>query len=257
MTAAPSFAYDGNFRLDIEDPAWARLFDTHGIAPVRYDDMAKLTEALTCSVQTISYLPAANYFYVRDNPGYQPVASAIYAAENSTKLSSVLVVRSESGVTELDQLRGASLGYAHRFCTTSYFAPAILVHEHGGSLTEFFGQLEMVAPYEGQVDAVVAGVVDATMVQEDVLRKHPEYARTTRVIAREADMPTPVVIVDSRIDAALRSDLNDVLLAHRPRRTPDTLFAGFVPFEREQVERFLAAAAGAVPALDGLTEAPV
>jgi phosphonate transport system substrate-binding protein len=256
MTAAQTFAYDGNFRFDVKDPPWARLFDSHGITPVRYDDMAELTDALTSSVQTISYLPAANYFYLRDNPRYEPVASAIYAAEDSTLLRSVLVVRSESAVTELDQLRGASLGYAHRFCTTSYFAPAILVHEHASSLDEFFGELTVVAPYEGQVDAVVAGMVDATMVQEDVWRKHPEYARTTRVIAREGDLPTPVVIVDSGADAALKSDLNDVLLAHRPRRTPDTLFAGFVPFEHERVERFFAAAADAVPALDGISGTP-
>ena len=256
MTAELTFAYDGNFRFDVEDPAWARLFDSHGIKPARYDDMTRLTEALMSSVQTISYLPAANYFYLRESPSYEPVASAVYAAEDSTKLSSVLVVRSASAVTELDQLRGGSLGYAHRFCTTSYFAPAILVHEHGSSLPEFFGQLTMVAPYEGQVDAVVAGRVDATMVQEDVWRKHPEYARATRVIAREGDLPTPVVILDSSASAALRSELNDVLIAHRPQRTPDTLFAGFVPFEREQVERFFAAAADAVPALDSVSGAP-
>ena len=247
MPGPLTFAYDGNFRFDTEDPAWRSFFTSHGVEPVRYDDMAELTEALRGSIQTVAYLPAANYFYVRDIGDYEPVASAVYAAENSTSLTSVLIVRADGGVNDVEQLRGGSYGYVHKYCTTSYFAPAILVHEHGATLQSFFGRLVQVAAYEAQVEAVLAGEVDCTMVQEDVWLKHPEYAKTTRVIAREASLPTPLVIVDRHADAALRGDLDDVVLGHRPPITGDTLFAGFVAFERDQVSRFFAAAERALP----------
>ena len=244
-----TFAYDGNFRFDVDDPAWREFFERRDVLPVRYDDMAKLTEALTASVQTVSYLPAANYFYIRASPSYEPLASAVYAAQNILSLSSLLVVRASSEVTELAQLRGASLGYAHEYCTTSYFAPALLLSKNGYSIADFFGQLTKVPAYEGQIDAVVAGQIDATMVQEDVWSKHAAYAQTTRVIARKVNLPTPLVIVDANADADLKRDLSEVVFSHRPAITAETLFAGFAPYQREQVGDFLAASERALPAL--------
>jgi phosphonate transport system substrate-binding protein len=208
--------------------------------------MAELTLALSDSVQTIAYLPAANYFYLRDNPWYEPLASALYAADDTPNLTSVLVVRSAGDVTELGQLRGGTLGYAHKYCTTSYFAPALLLHDHGASIADFFGRLDVVAPYEGQIEAVLDGRIDATMVQEDVWRKTAEDARTTRVIAREEHLPTPLLVVDASADAGLKRDLTQLVLHDRPAITPDTLFSGFVPYRRRQVERFFAASAVAL-----------
>ena len=247
MSQSPNFTYDGNFRFDEQDPAWHELFERYDVLPVRYDDMAKLTGALTATVQTASYLPAANYFYVRDQP-YEPVASAVYAAENSTSLTSVLVVRSSTDVTEVAQLRGARLGYVHLYCTTSYFAPALLLSENGYSISDF-GELVGVAPYEAQIDAVVEGRVDATMVQEDVWLKHPHYAEVTRVVARVQNLPSPLLIVDRNAADDLKRDLTELAVSHRPAVTADTLFAGFAPYQREQVEQFLNASESAVPAL--------
>jgi phosphonate transport system substrate-binding protein len=244
-----TFAYDGNFRFDAEDSVWAEFFERHRVRPVRYDDMAKLTEVLRSSVQTVAYLPAADYFYVRDMPDYEPFASAVYAAEDTTSLVSLLVVRSSSDVTALGELRGATLGFVHEYCTTSYFAPALLVHELGSSLNEFFGGLVRVRAYEPQIDAVIAGQADATMVQEDVWRKHPLYAESTRVIARREDLPSPVMIIDGRVTLVFRRDLHQVVFSRRPELGPDTLFSGFVDFRRAQVERFFAESDDAIPAL--------
>lgn len=241
------FAYDGNFRFRPEDPVWAEFFDRHAIHPVPYDDMAELTDALTASVRTVAYLPAADYFYVRRRPGYEPLASAVYAAENSTRLTSLLVVRSSSGVTELSQLRGATLGYVHRYCTTSYFAPALLCQEHGDQMAGFFAQMVAVPAYEAQIEAVLAGQVDATMVQEDVWRRHPGYAQSTTVVARKEGLPTPLLIVDATAERDLKDDLTRVALSRRPPITDETLFSGFVPFERRQVEEFFSASEAALP----------
>ncbi len=240
-----TFAYDGNFRFDVDDREWTALFHKHHLRPVRYDDMAALTEALQTSVQTVSYLPAANYFYVRDDPAYEPIASALYAGDGSPNLSSVLVVRASSNVVDVDQLAGGSLGYAHPYCTTSYFAPALVLKERGHSIADFFQDLVIVPPYEGQIDAVVAGVVDATMVQEDIWETAPN-AGLTRLIARKAHLPSPVVLVDAGAGAGLKRDVTDVVLSHRPDVTPNILFTGFVPYRRGQIEEFFAASASAL-----------
>src|SRR5262245_23782618 len=244
--ASPTLAHDANLGFPVDDPAWREFLVRHGIRAAAYHDMAKLTVDLRHGVKAFAYLPAANYFYLRDDPTYEPVASALYAADQTPRLSSVLVVAMSSGITGLNQLRGRRLGYAHRYCTTSYFAPALLLQENRDAIADFFAALIQVPPYQGQIDSVVAGQADATMVEEDVWRKTPANAEATRVIARKDDLPTPVVIVGANTDGEFKKDLEQSLFFHRPRITPTALFAGFVAYQRRQVEEFFAASARAL-----------
>jgi phosphonate transport system substrate-binding protein len=244
--ASPTLAHDGNLGFPVDDPAWQGFLARHGIHAAAYHDMAKLTVDLRHSAKAFAYLPAANYFYLRDDPSYEPVASALYVADQTPRMSSVLVVAKSSGITALNQLRGRRLGYAHMYCTTSYFAPALLLLENSDAIADFFAELIQVPPYQGQIDSVVAGKVDATMVEEDVWRKTPANAEATRVVARKDDLPTPVVIVGANTSGAFKKDLEQVLFFHRPRITPTALFAGFVEYQRHQVEEFFAASAQAL-----------
>jgi len=79
----------------------------------------------------------------------------------------------------LRQLKGAKLGYINTYCTTSYFAPSILLARDGLALNDFFDAFA-VAPWQGQIDAVVDGRIDATMVYEDVWLARPSNAAETR-----------------------------------------------------------------------------
>jgi phosphonate transport system substrate-binding protein len=227
------------------------FLDGHGLHAAGYTDMAALTADLKQDVKAIAYLPAANYFYLRDDPSYEPVASALYAGDQTPRLSSVLVVTKASGITTLDQLRGRRLGYVHRYCTTSWFAPALLLWENHAAITDFFAALIPIPPYQGQIDCVVAGRVDATMVQENVWLATPANAEQTRVIARKDDLPTPLVIVAANAGDEFKKELRHLVLSHRPPITPATLFAGFVPYQRQQVEEFFAASARALPGAGG------
>jgi phosphonate transport system substrate-binding protein len=246
---SPALAHDRNLGFPIDDPAWQKFLDCHGIHAVAYDDMAELTVDLKQSVKAFAYLPAAKYFYLRDDTAYQPVTSALYAADQTPRLSSLLVVTKSSGITTLDQLRGGRLGYAHRYCTTSYFAPALVLLENHDAMADFFAALIQVPPYQGRIDSVVTGRVDATMVQEDVWLRMPANVDATRIIARRDDLPTPLLIVGANTDDDFKKDLSQLLFSHRPRITPTTLFCGFVPYQRQQVEEFFAASARALPAL--------
>jgi phosphonate transport system substrate-binding protein len=245
-----TLAHDGNLGLPVDDPVWREFLNSHAIRPVAYDDMARLTVDLKRRVQALAYLPAANYFYLRNEAAYEPVASALYAANQSPRLSSVLVVAESSGITALDQLRGRRLGIAHRYCTTSYFAPALVLLDSGHVIADFFAALIQVPPYQGQIDSVLAGRVDATMVQEDVWLKTRTNADTTRVIARRDNLPTPPVIVGTKTSGEFKQELARLLFSHRPTITPTTLFSGFVPYQQEQDEEFFAASARAVPRLE-------
>ncbi|MFK0016488.1 phosphate/phosphite/phosphonate ABC transporter substrate-binding protein [Streptomyces sp. NPDC091027] len=235
MTA--TFLYDANLRLDVDSPDWAAFLGEHGVHVHGFHgDMAPLTEQLEGHAATFSYLPVLNYFHLRADPAYEPVASALYAADGTTGIPSVLVVPADSEVTDPGGLRGKRLAIAHRFCTTSFLAPLLLVHDLGSHIDEFFGELVVTPPYEGQVEAVVAGTADATFVQEDVWRKDPAHAEKTRVIARRDHLPTPLFIVGTQAPPRLRSAVLELLLHHRPADEASALFSGFAPYDAAAVE---------------------
>ncbi|MFB7170600.1 phosphate/phosphite/phosphonate ABC transporter substrate-binding protein [Streptomyces sp. NPDC056254] len=238
MTA--TFLYDANLRLEVDSPEWSAFLEDHSIRACGYHgDMAPLTKQLEEHMATFSYLPVLNYFHLRADPVYEPIASAVYAADGTTGIPSVLIVPAGSGVTDARDLRGKRLAIAHRFCTTSFLAPMLLVHDLGGRIDEFFGELVITPPYEGQVEAVVAGSADATFIQEDVWLKEPAYAETTRTIARRDHLPTPLFIAGEEASLQLRSTVRDFLLNYRSAKNEPVLFSGFAPYDAAAVEETL------------------
>lgn len=241
----PIFAHDTNLRFPLDDPAWRDFFGRHEVEPVGYDDMKKLGDDLTENVLEVAFLPAGNYFYLRDQP-YTPVANALGAPDGTAELASLMVVPKESEATELAQLRGARLAFTHEFCTTSYFATALLLHEHGLSIDGFF---ELVPGYafEAQIDALLGGTAEATMVQEGVWHSRPDAIEATRVLGRRAGLPGPLIIVGESAGEELATELTGLLLDYGLPDRPDNLFTGFAPYKRELVEEFCAASAAALP----------
>jgi phosphonate transport system substrate-binding protein len=242
----PTFAHDANLGFPVDDPRWREFFDAHQVRLAGYRDMESLTNDLRADTTAFCYLPAGNYYYLRDDPSYEGVAIALYAADETTMTSSLLVAANASGIDTVEQLRGKRLAYAHAYCTTSYFAPALLLAEHGDSIRDFFGELVQVPAWQPQIDAVLDGRAEATMVQENVWLAQPSNAQQATVLGRKDHLPTPVVIVDKNGNERLNRELAELLLSHRPAMTPTTLFRGFVPYAVDQVEAFFTASARAL-----------
>jgi ABC-type phosphate/phosphonate transport system substrate-binding protein len=233
----PRGALDANLNFPAADPYWASFFAAERCAIESYTDLDALTARLLRHDLDVSYLPAANCFFLRGDKGYRGLASARAACSDAPYQSSVLIVAMSSPAADWHALQGARLGYINTYCTTSYFAPAILLARAGLSLDAFFRAVP-VAPWQGQIDAVIAGEIDATMVYEEVWLARRDNAERTRVIARLDDLPTPVFI--GRPDEAFVSRLEERLIAFGGRATCGALYAGFSSYQAERMERFFA-----------------
>jgi phosphonate transport system substrate-binding protein len=232
------FAMDKNLELPIKDPVWEQFFLKFGIAPALYTDMAKLTEKLKENTTLLSYIPTANLFYIRSDPYYTPIANAIFSMSSNSKISSLLVVAKKSPIQTLAQLKGKALGYIHPFCTTSYFSPALLLWRNHFSIHKFFSLLKQVGAWQSQIEAVISGEVDATMVSEDVWLKLPRNAELTKIIAREENLPCPLIVVGKGIDKTLLKELKEILFSYKPIAHSKDMFNGFIPYQKEQTEKF-------------------
>jgi phosphonate transport system substrate-binding protein len=231
------FACDVNLGFPCDQPEWVAFFSDRGRRTADYDDMGRLTETLKSHAATAAFLPAANYFYLKNDPYYAGFASALAMKTGGATVSSVLIVPKASAARSIVDLAGKRLGYINLYCTTSYFSPAILLAQHDIPFEGFFSAIRPLAAWQRQIDAVVAGDVDAAMVEEGIWRDNPTNAQATRIIGRVERLPGPVIVLARTADADFASAFLAKLLATRTAR-PHQPFAGYAPYCRDVVEAF-------------------
>jgi phosphonate transport system substrate-binding protein len=232
-------AFDGNLDFPLLDSYWAPLLKSGRCQIVSYTDLEALTQALRAHLVDFSYLPSANCYFLRHDPLLAGVASACSPRTGKPAQNSVFVVKRSNPATSWRELQGARYGYINTFCTTSYFSPSILLAREGLPLTGFFDAFAVPA-WQGQIDAVIAGTIDATMVYEDVWLAEPQNAVETKIIDRLDGLPTPPFIARTDIDGDFVATLKAELLAYKPHPAPSTLYAGFADYQSDAMARFFA-----------------
>lgn len=231
--------FDANLELPLSEPYWRQFFQTERCEIASLDDLDELTVALLSHQADFAYLPSANFFFLRNDRTWHGLASALSPRTKLPSQNSVLVVKRTNPATSWEQLKSARLGYINTYCTTSYFAPSILLARAGLALNEFFDAFA-VAPWQGQIDAVIGGEIDATMVYEDVWLAQPRNATETRVIARIDGLPTPPVIAAENLESGFISRLTRALVGCKPVASPGMLYAGFASYQDMRMRRFFA-----------------
>lgn len=234
-----NFLIDENLGLHPDELPWSELFPALGIAPTTTTDLAALDRSVAEHQPDIVFLPVADFHGVlaSGDDHYRGLAAVTSKFTGSPNLPSVLVVRKGDSATCLADLAGATLGYINRSCTSSYFAPAILVHGLGQSLGEYF-ELRLTRPWQGQIDAVASGEVRATMVLDDVWRSVPANSESTKVIGRYEKATGALVVVRNDLDANVARRLLDALISWEPK--PAAIFGRFKAFAEADVEDFFA-----------------
>ncbi len=239
------FIMDKNLGFCVEDPKWQLFFNKFRIKTILYEDLDKMSAEIRKNKMTFCYLPTANFFYLKLDKFYTPIASALFTSNQTCKISSLLVVPKENKINSLPQLKGKSLGYINSYCTSSYFAPALLLKRNDFSIHNFFSVMKGVGAWQLQIDAVIAGKVDATMIQEDVWYSLSSNAEKTKIIDKVDNLPSPLILCAANTQESLKRELMELLFSYKPKPPPHSLFNGFVPFQSDLVETFCAEASQA------------
>jgi phosphonate transport system substrate-binding protein len=216
------FACDANLGFPTDDPEWAAFFRDHGWRIVNYDDMGALTATLKAHVPAAAFMPAANYYYLKDDLFYAGLASACAERSGGTTVTSVLIVPQTSDARSVLDLRGK---------------PAILLADHNVPFRTFFSTVEPVGAWQHQIDAVLAGRVDATMVEEGIWLDKATNASATKVIGSVDRLPGPVIVLAKAVDPAFASAFLARLLACRTA-APNQPFLGYTRYCADVVRAF-------------------
>ena len=160
------------------------------------------------------------------------------------------VVRKDSQVTRLEELRGKRVSLPSQLSTSGYVAPVARMVELGllpqdGKETDpkrFFGDVVLSGGYAQSWEALKAGQVDATVIAGDVSEKlYREVLDNTRVIEKQGPIPSHGVAFAKQLDPQTREQLKAALLdlgkpEHRPlmRKFISGIFVSFKPTTGEE-----------------------
>ncbi len=231
------FLLDTNLGLPVDQMPWRKILLDAGIAAQQSTDLVWIDRMVEQHDPDIAFIPIADFHRViaTGDTTYSGFAIGTSKFTGSTNLPSVLVVRKDDAAESLDDLEGAKYGYINKSCSSSYFPPAILLGQQGKKLAEFLDIVEVPA-WQGQIDAVVAKDVRATMVPEDVWRTTPSNAETTKVIDRYENGTPAVVVVRSTLAQPTRTLMLEALVTWVPRW--EAVYGAFRPYYYADVQHF-------------------
>lgn len=155
------------------------------------------------------------------------------------------VVKKDSTVTKLEDLRGKRVAFPSQLSTSGYVAPLARLVELGlvakpaagreADPKTFFGRVQFAGGYQQGWEALKAGQVDAAIIAGDVSEAlYREVLAGTKVVEQQGPIPSHAVAFAKQLDPATKQQLKDALLElgkaeHRPlmRKFISGIFVGF------------------------------
>lgn len=165
------------------------------------------------------------------------------------------VVRKDSPITKLAELRGRKAALTSSLSTSGYVAPVARMVELGlitvapgreADPKAFFGEVSLPGGYQQAWEALRSGQVDVAVIAGDVSEKlYREVLDNTKVIEQQGPVPSHAVVFAKDLNSADRGTLKEALLSlNAPERRPlmRTFISGiFVGFKETNATEHLAA----------------
>lgn len=179
----------------------------------------------------LAMMGAVSYIEARQEHGAVILARGLNLAGRG-EYQSFIVVRPDSPLRELVDLRGHRLAFGSRDSTQGHLIPRIMLARLGIDLQDL-GGYGYTGSHEACANAVLSRGFDACGLQDTMAQ---DMARTglLRVLAHSRDYPSSGVVASAELDAARRERIRSALLAFDPEAD---YMRDFYHWERTEMPR--------------------
>ncbi len=177
-------------------------------------DFAAVREAMCAGQAQVGWLNTFNYVLANEKCG----VDVALATERfgSTTYTGQIIVRADSGITTLADLKGKVMCWVDPNSTSGYIIPRIMLQANGiDPDTDFMQTVEagshnnvVVQVYNGDCDAGATYVDARSSVQEDF----PDVEEQVVVLATTTDIPNDTVSFAKDVPADIRDQITNALL---------------------------------------------
>lgn len=183
--------------------------------PISY---AAVVSAMGTEKVDVGWLSPLPYVIAHDQ--YQVKVILTTVRDNSTKYWSAIIVRTDSGITKLEDLEGKRFAYGDPVSTSGCLYAKDLIRSKGYDPIKFFSNVIYAGAHDRVVMAVYNRQVDGGAIyggpksdaREKVINTYPDVLEKTRVIARSADIPNDTVSVRKDLPAGITRKVADALV---------------------------------------------
>lgn len=172
-------------------------------------------EALGAGKAEVAWLPPFSYVLAKEK--YDVDLLYIVAHFGKPFYRGQILVRADSGVNTLADLKGKSIAFVDPASTSGHLYPKALFLKNGFQPERFFSHSVFAGSHNAVVLSVLKGEVDAGATYEGarsaVSKNFPEVYKELRVLAYTPQIPNDTICTRKNLDPAVREQLRQGLLA--------------------------------------------
>lgn len=148
--------------------------------------------------------------------GVIPLARPVNLDGSST-YHGLMLVRKDSGITSVKEMRGKRMAYVDRATTAGYIFPLAYLREHGvNGESGFFRETFFTGSHDAAIIAVLDGKADVAAaknsVYDRVAKENPRVAKELTIIEKSASVPSNGLCVRAGLPDDLQKKLKQALL---------------------------------------------
>lgn len=178
-------------------------------------DFSSVREAMCAGQAHIGWLNTFNYVLANEQCGVD--AAMATSRFGTTTYAGQIVVRADSGITTLEDLRGKVMCWVDPSSTSGYIIPRIMLAANGIDPDADFSQTIEAGSHNNVVTQVYNGDCDAGATFSDartgIEEEFPDVLEQVVVLATTADIPNDSVSFIAEFPAEMRSEVVAALLS--------------------------------------------
>ena len=156
------------------------------------------------------------YAYVEGQQEFGMQAIAAPVVQHEDRYYSYIIVPADSSARSMADLRGKTFAFTDPLSNTGRLAPEALLRGMNETPESFFKKTIFTYSHDRSIQAVADHLVDGaavdSLVYDFAIRGDPKLKAGTRVIYRSEPFGTPPVVVNPKLDPALKQQLTEALL---------------------------------------------
>ena len=164
----------------------------------------------------------------------EPVARWINAVTGIAGYRSLLIARSDSGISTIEDARGRTFAFNDPDSTSGFLVPSVLFLERGIDPTTYFSEVSFSGSHEATALAVADGSVDLASNNNETLPRLIDSGRIARddirIVWESEFIPTDPISVRGDLPQSLRDAVRDAVLGFDdPRALAELRVLGWIP----------------------------
>jgi phosphonate transport system substrate-binding protein len=163
----------------------------------------------------VGFLCNAHFARRKNKVKFDAVAAPVIMGYGKPKFQLYYIVRKDSSIKSIDDLKGKTVDLADPLSTTTIYA-AYMLQRKGETINSFFRKAIYSGSHDMTIELVANGMVDAGVVDGHIWDFHdktdPGHTSKTRIIYKSEDFTIPPVVVAKTVPKDLKVKIRKALL---------------------------------------------